>query len=117
MGNYYDCLYAENDKSGFEIRFSVGYEDSHPKDCFDDSAYDIADMVDKIDRGVLSWFVARVDAYKNEILLASDYLGANLYENPMEFMKDGYYDDMKERVIEEARQTIAKLTEDLHEKA
>jgi hypothetical protein len=114
---YWDCLYNEDDKSGFEIRFSIGYEDTHPKDCFDDSAYDIAEMVEKIDRGALCWFVARVDACKNDIVLASEYLGANLYENPMEFLKDGYFDDMKDTVIQEARQTISKLMEGINEKA
>jgi hypothetical protein len=107
---------------GFEIVFSVSPEDIHPADCFDDSIdletgkpyFDIEEMVRRIDNGSLCWFVARVEAYKKGILLASEYLGGNLYDNPTDFIADsGYYDDMKHTVIEQAKKTIQTLTEDI----
>ena len=118
--NYWENLGTEH-AEGFEIQFSIAPEDLHPSDCFDNSIdletgkpyYDTDEMARDIDSGRLSWFVARVQAFKNGILLGSEYLGRNLYENPTDFISDsGYYDDMKDAVIKEARETIKKLTEE-----
>jgi hypothetical protein len=120
---YWEKL-GEETAEGFDIVFSVAPEDIHPADCFDDSIdpdtgtpyHDIPEMIRRIDNGTLSWFVARVDAYKNGVLLASEYLGGNLYDNPIEFIsEDAYYTDMKESAINEAKETIKKLTEDIAE--
>jgi hypothetical protein len=120
-GTYWEHLGTEQ-AEGFEIRFSIAPEDMHPADCFDTGIdpdtgkpyYDTDRMIQEIDRGFLSWFVARVDAYKNGILLSSEYLGGNLYEEPTEFISDsGYYEDMKFSAIEEAKKKIKQLTEDI----
>lgn len=119
MTTYWEHLGTEQ-AEGFEIRFSIAPEDLHPADCFDNSIdletgkpyYDTDKMARDIDRGVLCWFIARVDAYKQGILLASEFLGGNLYEDPTDFISDsGYYEDMKATTIEEAKQTIKKLME------
>jgi hypothetical protein len=107
---YYEKINTEKVK-GFEIVFSIAYEDSHPKDCFDYEEDEMRELCDKIDRGVYSWFIARVEAYKNVVLLGTDYLGGCLYENPMHFIKEsgGYYGDMVKSVINEAENTIELL--------
>ena len=97
------------DTQGFHVTLAIGYEESHPKDYFDDSCHDIAEICRKIDNGTLTWFVARVEAYKSGILLASDYLGANLYENPKEFIIDPYFEDMVDNVIREAESKLETL--------
>jgi len=121
MSIYWEELGRET-AEGFEIVFSVSPEDIHPADCFDDSIdpdtgapyHDIPEMIRKIDNELLFWFVARVEAYKNGVLLASEYLGGNLYSDPLDFIReDYYYTDMKETAINEAKATIKKLTEEI----
>jgi hypothetical protein len=97
------------DTRGFHITLSIGYEEIHPRDCFDDSIDDIAEICRKIDNGTYTWFVARVEAYKAGILLATDYLGANLYENPKDFINDCNFEDMVDNVVNEATATLEKL--------
>jgi hypothetical protein len=110
----YETIYTE-DTQGFHIMFSVAHEDSHPRDMFDDSVTDIEELCRKIDNGVYSWFVARVEAYKHGILLGTDYLGGCLYDSPMQFVKeDSYYSDMVDNAISEAKKNLEKL---LHEHA
>jgi hypothetical protein len=107
---HFETIHTET-VDGFDITYSVTYEDTHPRDCFDDSEFDIQEMCEKIDRGYYFWFVAKVTASKNEIELASDYLGCNLYENVMDFVKDNdYYRDMVETVLKEAKSAIHSLT-------
>ena len=95
----------------FDIYFSWTYEDSPLSDHFpEESEEQIKDMVKKIDRGDLTWFIAKVSAYKCGIELASDIVGCCLYSDPLEFVRDNdYYADMKERVIEQASVKLVEL--------
>jgi hypothetical protein len=112
----------EETAEGFDIVLSISPEDIHPADCFDTSTdpdtgkpyYDTDEMIRRIDNGSLCWFLARVEAYKRGILLASEYLGGTLYENPSEFLKDGYYSQMRDDAIHSARIAINALTADIH---
>lgn len=93
-------------KDGFDIRFAVFPELTHPNDCFDDDG----DTARAIDAGEYEWFVAMVTASKNGIELAADYLGACCYAAFDDFMADsGYFDDMVATVIDEAKSAIASL--------
>ena len=107
---YYETIHTE-EIQGFNIVFSITHEDSHPKDCFDYEEEEMRELCDKIDRGDYSWFIARVEAHKNGVLLGTDYLGGCLYENPMHFVKQSsdYYSDMVENVINEAKNTLELL--------
>lgn len=98
---------------GFEIRFYAREEYANPQDCFDESIEAEFGTFEKIADGRLAWFCAEVTASKNGIELASDYLGACCYESVQDFVResDGYYEDMRERVIEEARAAIQSLAE------
>lgn len=108
---YYELIHEEQSE-GFTIRFHAMPEYSHPRDSFDDTCHDIAEICRKIDNGTYVWFVAKVTASKAGVELASDYLGACLYDSYQQFVTDnGYYADMKARVIEEAKQTIHILAE------
>ncbi len=117
---HYETLGTE-ELDGFEVVLSVAPEDLHPADCFDTSTdpetgkpyWDADEICRKIDSGSLCWFVARVQAFKAGILLGEDYLGGNLYEDPAEFLTEsgGYYQDMRDAVLTQARAAIQKLTE------
>jgi hypothetical protein len=107
----YERQYEET-RDGFTIMFSTTYEDAHPRDMFDDSCYDIDKMCRDIDEYRLQWFIARVDAYKCGVLLASEYIGGNLYANVLDFLKDGYYKDMVLEAIDQANKKITELTKE-----
>lgn len=116
MRTYWEHLGTEQ-ADGFEIQFSITPDDTHPADLYDPASFADEDglqkLIEAIDRGDLQWFTARVQAFKNGVLLASDYLGGNCYDNPLDFISEGgYYEDMRWTVINEAKETIKKLTED-----
>ena len=110
MSNYWDTLHEEK-SDGFDIVASIGYEDIHPADCFDDTVDDINEICRKIDNGTYTWFVLRVQAFKKGVLLGESYLGGNLYENPKDILTDGMYEDFKHEAITEAKETLSKLVE------
>ena len=103
---YYDELLHET-RGPFTVVVDKTWEDLHPRDHFEED--DIDEICRKIDNGTYTWFVARVEAYKAGILLATDYLGANLYENPKDFINDCYFEDMVDNVVNEATATLEKL--------
>jgi hypothetical protein len=104
----YEKIHTQQE-AGFDIVFSVTSEDGAPDWEFE-SEEDKADTLRKIQNGDLVWFVARVDAYKNSILLGTDYLGGCCYDSYMQFVESSdYYADMVQTAISEARETIAKL--------
>lgn len=107
---HYELINTEQYKC-FDINFYITYEDTHPRDLFDDNEWDIQEICRKIDNGTYVWFIAKVTASKHGIELADDYLGGNLYENAMQFVtEDGYYADMREAVVMEAEAKIELLT-------
>ena len=112
MTDYYETVHSET-VAGFDIVFSVGPEYMEPDWDFENEQ-DRRDTLDRIERGDLAYFVARVQAFKNGILLATDYLGGCCYDSVKQFIDHSdYYGDMVERVVGEARKTIAKLCETL----
>lgn len=106
----YETIHTEK-AAGFDIVFSVTYEDHKPDWDFE-SEEDKQDTLRRIENGDLVWFIARVQAYKNGVLLGTDYLGGCCYDSYMQFVEaSDYYADMVVNAVSEARQTIAKLTE------
>jgi hypothetical protein len=105
---HYETIKTE-DTQGFHIVCSVAYEDIHPRDCFDDSVNEIEDICHKIETGEYQWFMVRVEAYKQGILLGTDYLGGCLYSTYEEFLQDAYYFDMVDNAINEAKLNLEKL--------
>ena len=102
----YETIHTET-RDGFDIVFSVAPEDTPPEDLFDtDDA-----IVAAIREGRFCWFIARVEAKKAGVTLATDYLGGCCYDTPDQFVTDGdHYGDMVDMVISEARAIVAKLT-------
>ena len=99
--------------AGFEIRVSVTQEYDKLDREFEDEA-DRQDTLDRIYRGDLVWFVARVEALKEGIVLGTDYLGGCCYDSYDQFIESSdYFGQMVETAVEEARSTIAKLCKSL----
>ena len=92
-------------KDGFDIRFAVIPELTHPNDHFDDDG----ETARAIDAGDYEWFIAFVSASKNGVELADEYLGGCCYASFSDFMDDGYFEDMVSTAIDTAKQNIEAL--------
>jgi hypothetical protein len=108
MQRYYDTL-LEEQRGPFTVVVDKTWEDLHPNDCFDESVTDIKEICDKIDRGVLDWFMLRVRVLFDGHELASDYVGGFLYEDAREVLRDGTAEDMISCATEQAKEAAATL--------
>lgn len=96
------------ERDGFKITLIFEPEDHEPDWCFQPG--EKTDVLRKIDSGELLWFCAKVTASREGITLGVDYLGDCCYLSVEEFMQpDGYYPDMVNRALEEARATLARM--------
>ena len=104
----YETIYTDT-AAEFDIVFSVTHEDSEPDWDFE-SEEDRQYTLDRLERGDLVYFVARVQALKNGIVLGTAYLGGCCYESHMQFVHSSdYYADMVQSAVTEARETLTKL--------
>ena len=101
----FEPVYTEDDRDdGFEIVLSFAPEDMEPD--WDMTPEEKADVYDKINRGVLLWFCARVEAKRAGITLGTDYLGGCCYDSIDDFIRGDYFDDMTNQALEAAKRTI-----------
>ena len=105
MQHYYDTL-AEFEREGYTIIVDKTYEDMHPKDSFDDSCHDIAEMCRKIDNGTYDWFMLRVRVLVEGLELGSAYLGGCLYADAREVLTE----DMIGEALEQAKMQVYRLS-------
>jgi hypothetical protein len=99
--------------AGFEIRFSVAPEHVEPEWDFENEA-DRQNTLDRIERGDLVYFIARVEAVREGIVLGTDYLGGCCYDSYDQFIESSdYFRDMVETSVEEACLTLTKLCKPL----
>jgi hypothetical protein len=108
MTRYYDTL-AVYERNGFDVIVDKTYEDLDPKDCFDDTQFDIAEMCHNIERGNLDWFMLRVRVMVENIELSSQFLGGCLYENASEVLTDGTAEDLIAEALVEAKKDVYRL--------
>ena len=78
----------------FDVVYETTYETMHPSECFDDVAYDIDEIVRKIDSGIDEWFILRASVYLNGICLAKESIGGLLYSDTSEVFTDGTAADL-----------------------
>jgi hypothetical protein len=68
------------------------------------------DILDRLDDGdVWAWASVKVIGSYKGILKASDYLGACSYEDEEEFKQDGYYDDMRQSILDNLNDQLSHL--------
>ena len=108
MTRHYEEL-ACYEREGFDIIVDKSYEDMAPKDCFDDTQFDIAEINHNIEHGHLDWFMLRVRVMVENIELSSEYLGACLYENASEVLTDGTAEDLIDQALVEAKRDVYRL--------
>lgn len=108
MQAYYDLIHSET-RDGFLIIVDQCAEDLSISDMFDDSCHDIADLEDKVRRGIYNWFTLRVRVMVSGHELASEYLGGCMYTDCEEVMKDGTAEDLIQEALCNARKEVQRL--------
>jgi hypothetical protein len=107
MRDYFELATYERD--GFTVIVDQTWEDLSPRDCFDDSCHDIAQICKDIDSGNLDWFMLRVRVLFDGHELGSHYLGGCLYENAQDVLTDGTAEDCIAEALHEARGEVRRL--------
>ena len=97
------------DRSGFTIIVDKTYEDLSPKDCFDDSCFNMKEMYDDIECGRLDWFMLRVRIMVDEYELASEFLGGCLYGDAREVLTDGTAEDLIAQAMITAKREVYRM--------
>jgi hypothetical protein len=105
---YYDTL-AEYERDGFTVVVDKSWEDIPLRDCFDDSCFDIKEMEDKVNSGLLDWFFVRVRVMVEGLELGSACLGGMLYEDARECLTDGTVEDLIYEALTEAKKDVYRL--------
>lgn len=102
----------ETIKDGFNITLSILPEET-PLDWDFESEEERQEFMNKINNGYLLYFVAKVEASKLGIALGIDYLGGCVYRDIQEFLEDGYFADMVDNAILEAKTNLINLCKEL----
>jgi hypothetical protein len=100
---------ASYERNGFDVIVDKSYEDLDPKDCFDDSCFDLKDMYSDIESGNLDWFMLRVRVMVENIELSSQFLGGCLYKDAREVLTDGTAEDLIAEALVEAKRDVYRL--------
>jgi len=108
MTRYYDEI-DSFERNGFTIIVDKTWEDLSPKDCFDDSCFNMKEMYDDIECGRLDWFMLRVRIMVDEYELASEFLGGCLYENAREVLTDGTVEDLISQAMITAKREVYRM--------
>jgi len=98
------------ERDGFTVIVDRTYEDTDPRDSFDDSVTDIKEILRKIDNGTYEWFMLRVRVLFEGLELGSAYLGGCLYEDPREVLSDGTAEDFIDEAMKEAKAQVYRLS-------
>ena len=100
-------LVHEEEYKGFKIKLYFLPEYSLPD--WDMTDEEKKELNEQIRDGDLLWFCAKATACLDGVEIADDYLGGCCFESVDDFVKNsGYYDDMKDNVISEAKAWLSK---------
>jgi hypothetical protein len=97
------------ERDGFTVIVDKTYEDLSPKDCFDDSCFNMKEMYDDIECGRLDWFMLRVRLMVDEYEITAEWLGGCLYENAREVLTDGTVDDLIATAMITAKREVYRM--------
>lgn len=104
----------------FNVKIGYFPEDLMLSVVFDETCYDIEEMADKIDSGLLEWFVTCVQYSYEGIEMGSSYLNGCLHKDACKAIEDGldgYLEDMtcqaKTEAIDSLNTLYQKMSHDL----
>lgn len=106
-----DIVYTKklSSKEGFDLRFDALVEHMPLIDVYEMTDAEYQELCHKVNTHELVFFCARITASKHGIELGTAYLGACLYDDYDSFLKE--QSDLIDEAIDEAKQSINKLTE------
>jgi len=103
-------------KSDIEYRIIIHPEHESPEGCFssgddEQDAADVAKIMEDLEWNDWAWCTVEVQAvHVPSGLTGSDWLGCCSYDSEEQFTEPGgYYDDMKERALEELESKVETL--------
>lgn len=103
---------GEFEMEGFTMIVEKTYSDVAPADVFDEETPEqMAEIYDKIDRGIYEWFDLRVRATLNGHTMGESGVCAFLYEDADEVLKDGTAKDVAWEALQEAKEEVKRLQE------
>ncbi len=105
---YWDEL-ARYERGNFTVIVDKTWDDIPLRDCFDDTCYNIEELEDKVNRGVMDWFMVRVRVLVDTHELGSAYLGGMLYDRAEDCLTDGSVEDLIHEAMEEAKKEVWPL--------
>lgn len=109
---HWDTL-AELDRGEFHVIVDKTWEDTHPRDVFEDGpgwGFDsISDLCEKIDQNLFDWFCLRVRIMCDGVELGSNHLGCCLYEDARDVLTDGTAEDSIDQAMAEAKNRLTDL--------
>jgi hypothetical protein len=108
MTRYYDEI-GSFERDGFFVIVDKSWEDLSPRDCFDDSCYDIEELCADIESGNLDWFMLRVRVLVDGHEMASEYLGGCLYKDAREVLTDGTAEDLIDQAMVTAKREVYRM--------
>ena len=88
-------------RGDYSIVFEATDEDCSIADCFSSDIFDIAELEDKVEQGIYSWFILRCRVTVRGKTLGAATIGGMLYESPLAGLLD-YEDDLMSEAIAEA---------------
>ena len=113
MTSYSDLQHTEI-IDGFTIKFYAEEEPCSIKEYYpEETPAELQAIYDSLDHYDTVWFLAKVTASKNNIVLATEYLGCCHYDSYEDFYvkhRNDYYIDMVYSVIAEAEKAIVSLS-------
>ena len=108
MERHWECM-QQTEREGMLIVVDRTWCDLDPADLFDDACWNLAEIHDKIERGVYEWFDLRARVIVEGIEVGSAAFSGFLYDNPMEVFDDGTAQGLIDEALQEAQSKFYSL--------
>ena len=90
------------ERQGYTVEVFFAPCEINPADLYDDSCYNIEEICEDIDRGVMDWLDCRVTVSLEGVELGEAAIGGLLYRDYRETYTDGVVEDLIDEAIREA---------------
>lgn len=90
------------ERDGYTVEVMFAPCDIHPSDLYDDSCYNVEEILEDINRGAYDWLDCRVVVSLEGVEAGEAALGGLLYRDYREAYTDGVVDDLIDEAIREA---------------
>ena len=107
----YDVI-KEYQVDGLTVVIGTTFCPEHPQHYFGGApTHELDKIVEKIDQGEYQWFNLRVQVKKGALVLATEYLNANLYPKVSDVLEDGVAEELVDLALDAAHLQIAEVAD------